>query len=69
MLEEQAEAANAERSKAAQVNSEAHKLRDEQKDLTKQLYEVQKATEKIHLESETLKIKNSELMLAIEKVK
>lgn len=44
-------------------------LRNEQKDLVKQLYEIQRATEKMHLESETLKVKNSEIMSAVERVK
>lgn len=44
-------------------------LRNEQKDLVKQLYDIQRATEKMHLESETLKVKNSEIMSAVERVK
>ena len=44
-------------------------LRNEQKDLVKQIYDIQKATEKMHLESETLKVKNAEIMAAVERVK
>ena len=48
---------------------ESNKLRDEQKAYVKQIYDVQKQTEKLHLENETLKQKNVELMYVIDVVK